>query len=152
MQAVIHKSFSIERSYPTTATRVFGAHSDPHKKRRWFAEGEGFIVDSYALDFQVGGFERCRFRHGDSPPVTFDGVYLDIVTSERIVFAYAMTIGGAPMSSSLATIEFVASGSTTLLRFTEHTAFVDGNDGSTERREGSVGLLEALARELETHD
>lgn len=94
MQAVIHKSFSIERSYPTTATRVFGAHSDPHKKRRWFAEGEGFIVDSYALDFQVGGFERCRFRHGDSPPVTFDGVYLDIVTSERIVFAYAMTIGG----------------------------------------------------------
>lgn len=56
------------------------------------------------------------------------------------------------MSSSLATIEFVASGSTTLLRFTEHTAFVDGNDGSTERREGSVGLLEALARELETHD
>jgi hypothetical protein len=40
----------------------------------------------------------------------------------------------------------------TLLRYTEHTAFVDGNDGSAGRREGSLGLLEALAKELETHD
>jgi uncharacterized protein YndB with AHSA1/START domain len=152
MQAVIHKSFAIERRYPTTSARVFGAHSDPQKKRRWFAEGEGFIVDSYALDFQVGGFERCRFRHGDGPPLTFDGVYLDIVTNERIVFAYAMTIGGSPMSSSLATVELVPASPGTLLRFTEHTAFVDGKDGSAGRREGSIGLLEALSRELETHD
>jgi uncharacterized protein YndB with AHSA1/START domain len=79
-------------------------------------------------------------------------VYLDIVPRERIVFAYSMTMGGAPMSSSLATIELVPAGSGTLLRFTEHTAFVDGNDGSAGRREGSIGLLEALAKELATHD
>ena len=35
-------------------------------------------------------------------------------------------------------------------RFTEHTAFLDGKDGSAERRQGSIELLEALARELET--
>ncbi|MBX3228669.1 MAG: SRPBCC family protein [Labilithrix sp.] len=149
---VIHKSFTIERTYEATATRVFAANSDPAKKRRWFAEGEGFIVDSYTLDFQVGGFERSRFRFGsDGPPMTYDGVFLDIVPNERIVLAYAMTIGGAPMSSSLSTIELVPSGQTTLLRFTEHTAFVDGNDGSAGRREGSLGLLAALAKELETH-
>jgi uncharacterized protein YndB with AHSA1/START domain len=149
---VIHKSFTIERTYPTTAARVFLAHSDPGKKRRWFAEGEGFIVDSYSLDFQVGGFERCRFRFGaDGPPMTYDGVYLDIVPDERIVLAYAMTVAGAPMSSSLSTVELVPAPSGTLLRFTEHTAFVDGKDGSAARREGSKGLLEALAKELEAH-
>ena len=150
---VIHKSFTIERTYPTTAARVFRAHSDPAKKRRWFAEGKGFIVDEYSLDFQVGGFERTRFRFGaDGPPMTFDGVFLDILPGERIVLAYAMTIAGASMSSSLSTIELVPVSAGTLLRFTEHTAFVDGNDGSASRREGSLGLLEALAKELEAHD
>ncbi len=151
MQAVIHKSFTIERAYPTAVELVFRAHSDPQKRRRWFAEGEGFVVDSYSLDFEIGGFERCRYRHGDGPPMTLDGVYLDIVQNERIVFAYAMTIGGAPMSSSLATVELISSSPGTLLRFTEHIAFLDGNDGSAGRREGSIGMLEALAHDLETH-
>jgi uncharacterized protein YndB with AHSA1/START domain len=150
---VIHKSFTIERTYPASAARVFRAHSDPQKKRRWFAEGKGFIIDSYALDFQVEGFERCRFRYGsEGPPTTYDGIYLDIVPDARIVFAYAMTVGGEPMSSSLSTIELVPSGAETLLRYTEHTAFLDGKDASAGRREGSVGMLEALARELEAGD
>ena len=84
--------------------------------------------------------------------MTFDCVYLDIEPNERIVFAYAMTMAGAPMSSSLSTIELVLVSSGTLLRFTEHTAFVDGKDGSASRREGSLGLLERLAKELEAHD
>jgi uncharacterized protein YndB with AHSA1/START domain len=149
-QPVIHKSFTIERTYPTSAARVFRAHSEADKKRRWFAEAEGFIVDSYSLDFQVGAFERSRFRFGqDGPPMTFDGVYLDIVRDERIVLAYSMTIGGAPMSSSLSTIELAAAPSGTLLRYTEHTAFVDGHDGSAARREGSLALLERLAQDLQ---
>ena len=149
---VIHRSFTIERSYPASAARVFRALADPRKKRRWFAEGEGFVVEGYTLDFQVGGFERTRFRYGASgPPMTTDAVYLDIVEDERVVFAYAMTVAGRPMSSSLGTMELVPEPSGTLLRFTEHTAFVDGQDGSAGRREGSLGLLESLARELDAH-
>jgi uncharacterized protein YndB with AHSA1/START domain len=148
-QPAIHKSFTIERSYPTSAERVFRALSDPEKKRRWFAEGEGFVVDSYTLDFKVGGFERCRFRYGaDGPPMTTDAVYLDIVKNERVVFAYSMTVGGEPISSSLGTMELSAASGGTLLSFTEHTVFLDGKDGSAGRREGSIGLLEALAQEL----
>lgn len=149
---VIHKSFTIERTYPASAQRVFEALSHPEQKRRWFAEGDGFIVDGYTLDFRVGGFERSQFRFGEAgPPMTYDGVHLDIAPNERIVLAYAMTIGGAPMSSSLATTELVPAPRGTLLRFTEHTAFVDGNDGSAARREGSLGILERLAKELEAH-
>lgn len=149
---VIHKSFTIERTYPTSLERVFAALSDPRKKRRWFAEGKGFHVDSYSLDFRVGGFEHTRFRFGDGPPMTNDSLYLDIVERERVVFAYSMTFDGRPMSSSLATMEFAPAAEGTFLRFTEHTAFVDGNDGSEDRRRGTVELLEALARELAEHD
>lgn len=84
--------------------------------------------------------------------MTFDSLFLDIVPNARIVFAYSMTIGGSPLSSSLATVELSARGPETTLRFTEHTAFLDGNDGSAARREGSIELLEALARELATHE
>lgn len=157
---IIHNSFTVERTYPTTKARVFAAMSDPKKKRRWFAEGVGFTIDSYSLDFKVGGFERTRFRFGnDGPPMTNDCLYLDIVDQERVVFAYAMTIGGAPMSSSLATIELLpapAAGGAkagTLLRFTEHTAYVDGKDGGAGRKEGTTQLFERLASELkEMHD
>lgn len=149
--SVIHKSFTIERTYPTSAARVFDALKDPVKKRRWFAEGDGFVVDSYTLDFKVGGFERSRFRFGDGPPMTNDCLYLDIVENERVVFAYSMTIGGAPLSASMSSIELEPTKEGTRMRFTEHTAFLDGNDGSASRREGTIGLLEALARELELH-
>ncbi|WP_373046992.1 SRPBCC family protein [Vulgatibacter sp.] len=148
---VIHKSFTVERTYPTTAARVFRAFSDPEKKRRWFAEGEGFEVQRYSLDFRVGGFERTLFRPEGGPPMTNDCVYLDIVPNERLVFAYSMTFDGAPMSSSLGTMELLPAGDGTLLRLTEHTAYVDGNDGSAARREGTLQLLEALAREIAAH-
>lgn len=39
----------------------------------------------------------------------------------------------------------------TLLRFTEHTAYLDGKDGGESRREGTRSLLEALAAELLAH-
>jgi uncharacterized protein YndB with AHSA1/START domain len=148
---VIFGSFTIERSYPAPPERVYRAFTDPVKKRRWFAEGEGFTIHDYSLDFRVDGFERCRFRFGDGPAVTMDAVYLDILPNERIAFAYSMTLAGAPMSSSLGVVEFVPAASGTLLRLTESSAFVDGKDGSVARREGSLGLLESLARELEAH-
>ena len=88
LPAVIHKNFTLERTYPTSRARVFAALADPKKKRRWFAESTGFVIAEYSLDFQVGGFERTRFRYGaDGPPMTNDCIYLDIQPEERVVFA-----------------------------------------------------------------
>jgi uncharacterized protein YndB with AHSA1/START domain len=78
--AVIHHTFTIDRTYPTTRARVWAALSDPKKKRRWFAESTGFVIDEYSLDFRVGGFERTRFRYGaKGPPMTNDCIHLKIV-------------------------------------------------------------------------
>jgi uncharacterized protein YndB with AHSA1/START domain len=146
--AVTHTSFTIERSYTASPARVFAAFADPAQKRRWLAEGEGWEVEEFDVDFRVGGHERGRFRYQGGPPITNDTVYQIIQPDERIILAYAMTIDGAPLSGSLLTIEFVPEGSGTRLVFTEQGAYLDGKDGPVHREEGSRELLEKLAAEL----
>ncbi len=145
---IIHDQFTIERVYPHPPARVFDALSDPAKKRRWFAEAAGCVVAEYSLEFRAGGFERTRMRFGDGPPMTYDSIYFDIVAEERVVFAYHMTMDDAPLSSSLASMELIAEGEDTRLRYTEHAMYLDGNDQSAGRREGCEGLLERLADEV----
>ncbi|WP_274627291.1 SRPBCC family protein [Arvimicrobium flavum] len=148
-QDAVHSTFSIERIYPASASRVFFAHSDEATKRRWFAEGEGWTIDEYRLDFRVDGVEFSRFRYQDGPEITLHSVIQDIVPDRRIVIAYRMTLAGKPLSASLGTIELTPTDGGTLLRYTEQGAFLDGPDSAKGREEGSRWLLEALARELE---
>ncbi len=152
MQArVAHGTFVIERHYPATPERVFAAFAEPEKKRRWFAEGEGFIVDEYELNFRVGGRERARFRmagNDQGAPIGNDTTYLDIIRNQRIVLAYSMSAGGQPFSASLTTIELLEKNGGTTLVHTEQGAFFEGSDGHEIREHGWRTLLEALANEL----
>jgi uncharacterized protein YndB with AHSA1/START domain len=153
-RTVTHSSFVIERHYPAAPEKVFAGFSDPAKKRRWFAEGEGFAVDEFEMDFRVGGGERSRFRfQGGGPlpegtPMGNDTSYHDIVPNRRIVLAYTMTVGGNRISTSLATFEFLPAGNGTDLIFTEQAAFFEGADGAEIREKGWRELLEQLAKEL----
>lgn len=146
----VHATFSIERTYPALPARVFFAHADQAMKRRWFAEGEGWNIHEYSLDFRVDGVETSRFQFGDGPEVTLHSVVQEIVPDRRIVFAYRMAIAGSPLSVSLGTIELTPVDGGTLLKYTEQGAYLAGPESVKGREEGSRGLLEALARELET--
>lgn len=148
-RSVVHATFTVERVYDASPARLFAAFAEPAAKRRWFAEGgEDWEVESFEMDFRVGGFERSRFRFRGGPLITNDTVFQDIVPDERIIIAYWMTIGGAPISASLATMEFRPEGARTRLVFTEQDAFLDGYDNADARKEGTGELLESLAREL----
>lgn len=147
-RTVTHSTFVIEHSYPKSPERVFAAFSDPAKKRRWFAEIEGAQVDQFEMDFRVGGIERGRFRFKEGFACKNDTVYLDIVANQRIVFAYTMSVGDQRISSSLATVELLASGEGTNLIFTEQGAFFEGADGPRMREQGWRQLLDRLAAEL----
>jgi len=146
---VIHNTFSIERTYPQPPARVFFAHADQAMKRRWLAEGEGWEVYEFTVDFRVGGSELSRFSYKGGPEIRYDAQFYDIVPDRRIVFAYRMAIGPKPISVSLSTVELFPSGTGTLLKFTEQGTYFDDPDAPKGREDGSRGLLEKLAAELE---
>ncbi|QCI67985.1 SRPBCC family protein [Phreatobacter stygius] len=147
-RSINHASFVITRHYPAAPAQVFQAFADTVIRRRWFIEGEGWTVDEFTADFAEGGRERSRFRFGADTPMSNDTVYHEILPNQRIVFSYAMTIGGKRISVSLATIEITAEGTGTRLVYTEQAAFLDGADRPADREAGSRELLEALAAEL----
>lgn len=148
MTAITHATFCLERVYDAAPARVFHAFTDPAARMRWF-----FKTDSWSLhahsggELAIGAQESSRF----SPPgatvlITNDSIYLDVVENERLIFAYSMTLGGAPLSSSLATVELRAEGKGTRLVFTEQGAYLDGNVAG--REEGTREMLESLAEEV----
>jgi uncharacterized protein YndB with AHSA1/START domain len=55
--------------------RVFAAFANGATKRRWFAEGEGWEVLEFTLDFRVGGGEVSRFRFRDGPEIRNDTIF-----------------------------------------------------------------------------
>ena len=153
--AISHDSFTLTREFPAPRERVYAAFSDPRRKRRWFAEGDGFNVDHYELDFRVGGREVSAFRV-DTPEFKSDEIrndtyFLDIVPNERIVFAYSMSNAGVPFSASLQTVTLADAPAGTRLTLVEQATFLPGSDGVDRRLRGTevlLGSLEAyLARE-----
>jgi uncharacterized protein YndB with AHSA1/START domain len=147
---VVHRTFCVERAYPAPPARVFAAFADPGTKRRWFAEGPGFEVDEFTLDFRVGGSERTRFRFVGGAPVRNDTLFLDIVPDERIVLAYSLTAEEVRTSAALTTVELAAAGGETRLLLTEQVAFLDGVDGTASRQRGWGALLDRLGDALRT--
>jgi uncharacterized protein YndB with AHSA1/START domain len=145
---VTHGHFVIERHYPVSPDKVFAAFSDAGKKRRWFSEGEGSIVEEHTLDFRVGGLEKTLIRFPQGGAMSNDSYYHDIVPNQRIVLSYAMTFMGKRISASLATFELVPKNGGTTLVFTDQIAFFEGADGLKMREDGWRQILERLAQEL----
>ncbi|MBI4047713.1 MAG: SRPBCC domain-containing protein, partial [Devosia nanyangense] len=76
--------------------------------------------------------------------------YQDIVENERIIYTYDMTMNGARISVSLASVELRAEGSGTRLLVTEHGAYLDGLDNNEQRKEGTIALIGQLEKYLKT--
>ena len=151
MTTTTHGSFIIEQRYNASRERVFAAWADPKAKRAWFAEGEGWDIRSYELDFREGGTEKSTFRvvSGNNPfppETTFgnDTVFNEIIPNERIIFTYSMDREGVRFSISLAVVEFSDADKGTRLVFTEHAAFFEGGDGVKMREAGWRELLGKL--------
>jgi uncharacterized protein YndB with AHSA1/START domain len=153
VQSVIHNTFVIERSYPATPEQVFAALSDTAKRRRWLHGGQNHEVESFEIDFRVGGHERGVLRLGPNTPfpgilLTRAGDFQDIVPNERVVSASSMTIGDKRISVSLETFELLPAERGTDLIFTHQTAFFEGADGPEMRQDGWRKLLEKLGAEI----
>ena len=148
-RSVTHATFRIERVYDSSPAEVFAAYADPVARRRWFVEGDGWDIESCALDFRQGAAERSTFRFRGGPLISNDTFYHDIVDNERFVFSYTMVVGDNRISASLGTVELIPEGAGTRHVYTEQGAYLDGYDHVEQREEGCRQLYEALARELQ---
>jgi uncharacterized protein YndB with AHSA1/START domain len=152
MDAVVHSTYVIEKTFAVAPERVFQAFADTEKKRLWFANEAA--VTEFRPDFRVGGSEYTRRNTPlESPlrgaPLTNQTTYLDLVPNNRLVFAYTMSVGERRISASLVTIELSAtSEGRTELTFTDQTAFLEGADGPTIREQGWRSLLGRLETTL----
>ena len=143
-----HDTFVIERRLASSPARVFAAFADQRKKARWFGCVDGWEVAEHTIDFRVGGREVWRGGPPGDTPHRNDTYYHDIVPDERIVWSYAMQVGGRRISVSLATVELSPDGTGTRMRFTEQGIYLDGHDGIAERERGTKDLLDNLERAL----
>ncbi len=149
----IHSTFVIERSFPVTPERVFDAFANPEKKRRWYADGENKQIESYDLDFRVGGKEHYASGFKEGHPLAgrtlkSENMYRNIVPNSRIVFTSTMALGEQCFSISLGTVELLPTEKGTDLILTFQSAFLEGADGPEMREAGWRGLLDKLAGEL----
>jgi uncharacterized protein YndB with AHSA1/START domain len=143
-RTVTHSTFTLERTYPVTADRVFEAWADPSIKGRWFAGNP----DHYELDFRPGGIERNHATHGGKE-ITWESLYREIVTDERIVYTSVLAEDGNLATVSLTTIELVPEGDGTRLVLVEAGAYLDGREQPIWREEGTSKWLDSLGSELD---
>ena len=148
MGNVVHHSFTVERRYNATPTRVFAAWSSAEQKSKWFHGGEERSRDPLKLDFRVGGRERASGVTKSGVRTTYEALYLNIIPDERIILTYWMDLDGRAISTSMQTVEFKADGGGTRLTFTEQDVFLDGFDGPQSREHGTKYMLENLAHAL----
>jgi uncharacterized protein YndB with AHSA1/START domain len=146
--SVTHAQFTIERNYDCAPSLAFRGFSDPELKRQWFENPAGWPDPVWELDFRVGGGEISGNRSPDGKQAMFRSTFHEIVTDERIVFAYDLELGGRLVSVSLTTVEFFAEEGGTRLLFTEQGAFFDGLDKVAEREHGTGWLLDRLGKVL----
>jgi uncharacterized protein YndB with AHSA1/START domain len=152
-QAVVHNTFVVERAYPVPPERVFAAFSDPAKKRRWYAEAESKQIESYDMDFRVGGKEHYASGFKEGHPLAghtlkSENIYRSIVPNRRMIFTSTMALEEKCFSISLGTVELLPSEKGTDLILTFQSAFLEGADGPEMREAGWRGLLDKLAGEL----
>ena len=151
MTAVQHTTFVVERELATSPRHAFRFFSEPALKLRWNECHPDWEVLEDRCDFRVGGVEAKRWRTGAGDEQTFLAYYLDIVPAERIIYAFDMTLRGARVSASLATVEFMPSASRTRMLFTEQMAYLGDAASMRARIAGTGAGFDKLAEVVASH-
>ena len=141
--SIVHATFTLERTYPLPPDDVFSAWADQKVKGRWFSGNS----PEYELDFRAGGTER-NTAVLDGKRITWESLYREIVTDERIVYTSVLAENDTVATVSLTTVEFVPDSDATRVVLVEAGAYLDGREQPAWREQGTGDWLDALGRYL----
>ena len=145
-----HGTFTLKRVWKATPDRVFAAWSDPQIKAQWFTgPADRWTLLRRSMDFRVGGTEVLEGRFHESGTVTlFEARFHVIETAQRLVYSYDLHHSGRFHSVTLLSLELVAEGTATRVCYTEQIVFLDGKDGTADRRHGTGIQFDAIETTL----
>jgi uncharacterized protein YndB with AHSA1/START domain len=135
-------TFTLKRSWAAPPARVFRAWADPEIKCQWFSGPPGdWAAIRREVDFRPGGLEIHEGKFNSSGMTTlFEGRFHVIEKNERLVFAYDLRLSGHLHSVTLASLILQPNGARTDVFYTEQIVFLDGRDGTTDRKHGTEQL------------
>ena len=144
-----HHTVVVTHLYDAPPARVFAAWRDAAALARWYVPGDGTwssrIVEH---DFRVGGRKHLTFGPKAGPRYSEDCRYEDIIDGKRLCFSMTIANETARVSTSMVTVEFLASGARTDLKVTDQVAILDGRDKPKDREQGWHETLTKLTAEL----
>lgn len=129
-------SIILDRKLPGSPRHAFRFWSDHALKRSWNGCHPDWTVLEDSFDFRIGGSETVIWRMPDGTEQSFVAHYLDVVTPERIVYAFVMRTNGVHLSSSVVSVEFAATASGCIMHYTEQAVFCD-EEAARERQAGT---------------
>ena len=133
----------LTRVVPAPRDAVFRAWTDPAALARWWVPFEGMTMPAAEVDLRPGGRYRFTMRSAKGEEFHVTGTYREVRPPERLVYTWRWdgTAHDAP-DETLVTVEFEASGATTLLHLT-HERFPDA-DARSRHGLGWNGVLDSL--------
>ncbi|MDB5096195.1 MAG: hypothetical protein JWM80_616 [Cyanobacteria bacterium RYN_339] len=147
-----HGTFTIERTFPTPVEKAFAAWTTLDTKARWFMgpPERGWKILRRELDVRVGGHEIMEGAFPDGFVTLYEGRYHVVEPNRRLVTSFDLFLAGELHSVALDTVDFepTAAGGTRMV-FTETTVYIDGEDATAGRREGTALHLDRLSRLLD---
>jgi uncharacterized protein YndB with AHSA1/START domain len=136
-RSIEHTTITIERHFKAPLSRVFSAWSIPEQKQQWFACHGDWTPLDFQLDFRTGGSESNRVASTDGVVHAYQARYIDVVTNERIIYAFDMMLDDVRISVSLATVIFAQEPAGTKMSFVEQVVFLDGYGDNGSRLMGT---------------
>jgi uncharacterized protein YndB with AHSA1/START domain len=149
---VCHGTFTLNRSWSAPPSRVFQAWADPHLKRQWFGPPPGeWTAIRTAVEFRPGGLEIHEGKFTTSGVTTlYEGRFHLIEENQRLIFAYDLHLSGRFHSVTLASLVLEPNGERTDVAYTEQVVYLDGTDGTAQRRHGTEYLFEKIEKLMTT--
>jgi uncharacterized protein YndB with AHSA1/START domain len=84
----INKAITMTRIFPHDVSKVYRAWTDPELVSIWFKPNERWASVESEIEPRVGGPMKIKMTHSDGDVFRNEGVFLEVVPNERLVFTW----------------------------------------------------------------